>query len=312
MTVLVTGATGLVGAVIARRLMQDGLRLRLALRSPDSLPVDLRVAQICPIGDLQSAVDWGSALERVSAVIHCAGLAHQPRGADEAQLVAVNADAAGLLARQARQAGVAHFIHISSVRALCGPSASETIGETHQPAPLDAYGRSKRAGEEAVLDAGLAGAILRPPLIIDGAARGNFGRLMRLSAGRLPLPFAGLTAPRSILAAASLADAVAFLLARPPSPMETMLIAEDRPLSTAAMIGHLRRAAGRRAALYSAPATLLQTMIARMLSPEAWESLSRPLVLNPSRLTALGWQPRGTAEGALIEAMRTFLARGGR
>ena len=48
----------------------------------------------------------------VSAVIHCAGVAH--RQADERDYQRINVDATSDLARRALDAGVSHFIYVSS------------------------------------------------------------------------------------------------------------------------------------------------------------------------------------------------------
>ena len=62
---LVTGATGFVGGHLVRRLLQDGWSVRLLVRSPSALPIE--IYQQCEIvkGDLS---DMNALMAAVSGV----------------------------------------------------------------------------------------------------------------------------------------------------------------------------------------------------------------------------------------------------
>src|SRR5690606_37013032 len=99
------------------------------------------------------------------------------------------------------------FIHVSSVRALVGPSSPVAIGEDAAACPTDAYGRSKHAAEQAIA-AHLPQAIsLRPALIAGAAVGGNLGRLARVARRSAPLPFGGFRGRRSLTTDRSVAAA---------------------------------------------------------------------------------------------------------
>ena len=96
----------------------------------------------------------------VGAIINCAGYTDVERAeSEEDKAFAVNAEAVGILASVAKEIG-ATLIHISTDYIFDGHS-SEPYGEDAEPAPLSAYGRSKLAGELAVLASGCPHIILR-------------------------------------------------------------------------------------------------------------------------------------------------------
>ena len=95
--------------------------------------------------------------------------------ADEAQAKRINADAAGEVAVVARELGVP-LIHISTDYVFDG-RASTPYTETAPTAPINAYGRTKLAGEEAVRAADPGAMILRTSWLVSPFGR-NFVRTM--------------------------------------------------------------------------------------------------------------------------------------
>ena len=95
--------------------------------------------------------------------------------ADETQAARINADAAGEIAIAARDLGVP-LIHISTDYVFDG-TATVPLPETAQTAPINAYGRSKLAGEIAVRAATDDHLILRTSWLASPFV-GNFVRTM--------------------------------------------------------------------------------------------------------------------------------------
>src|SRR5690606_9962280 len=56
--------------------------------------------------------------------------------------------------------------------------------------------------------AGKVGVILRPPLVYGHDAPGNWGKLQRLAASRLPLPFGAVANRRSLCSVGNLCHAI--------------------------------------------------------------------------------------------------------
>jgi UDP-glucose 4-epimerase len=304
MKILVTGASGFVGSAIVAELLKHRHDVRVAVRKPEQA-ARLGNVSSAIIGDLAQPIDWSPHLDGIDAVVHSAGLAHAPAEATSRRLVAVNVEATDRLMRAAKQAGVAQAIHISSVRAIAGTSCDDVIEEDRKPEPTNDYGRSKLDSEHAAASSGLAGAILRPPLVHGAHVRGNLALLARVAATPLPLPLGGLTARRSIVSDRNLASAVAFLLERPQPEMMTALVADASPLSASEIVARLRAGAGRPPRLIAAPG-LLSGLFAVLGKGQLWQSLAGRLELAPRRLAALGWKPVESSEAGLARTINAI------
>src|SRR5262249_35741624 len=156
--VALTGATGFIGQYLLKELPNRGYRLRVLLRRPTALPSGCASAVI---GDLAKPYNMSEALAGVDAVIHTAGLAEPMTGlpADDYRLF--NTEATIGFAKAAERARVKRFVFLSSIRAQSGPTADRILTEEHEPAPTDAYGRSKLAAERGLAATGLDWVALR-------------------------------------------------------------------------------------------------------------------------------------------------------
>lgn len=169
MRLLVTGAHGQVGWELARSLMPLGDvvalgRDRCDLARPGTLAA--LVAEIAPDVIVNAAA--------YTAVDRAEG--------EEALATTINGDAPGELARAANAAGVL-LVHYSTDYVFDGTQASP-YDEDDAVSPVNAYGRSKLAGESAIRASGCDQLILRTTWVF--ASRGaNFVRTMlRLGAER--------------------------------------------------------------------------------------------------------------------------------
>jgi len=98
--------------------------------------------------------------DKVDVVVNCAGYTDVERAeSEEDKAFSINSEAVSNLADAAAAAG-AVLIHISTDYVFDGTSSS-AYGEDAEPAPLSAYGRSKLAGELAVLASGCPYMIIR-------------------------------------------------------------------------------------------------------------------------------------------------------
>lgn len=288
--VLVTGASGFVGASLTRALAQAGMTVRAAARAPRTIPALSGVEPVA-LPDLAMPVDWTPLLSGMDAVIHLAGIAHAGRDIPETQYDRVNRAATESLAQAASASDIRHFIFVSSIRAQTGPAADTPLNESDPPRPTDAYGRSKLAAEEAVRRSGVPYTILRPVVIYGPGAKANMASLIRLANSPLPLPFGAFRNLRSLLAMDNLVSAVRFMLARPGADNEIYVLADPAPVTFAEIILTLRAALGRRPRLFDVPPALLTGILRVFGQSSLSERLAGTLVADAHKLRMAGWRP---------------------
>ncbi len=132
----------------------------------------------------------GVARLRPRLIINAAGYTAVDRAeAEEGIAFAINARAPGVLAEEAARLNVP-LIHYSTDYVFDGIGIADASGgrrpyrEGDPTAPIGVYGRSKRAGEEAVLAAGGAALILRTAWLYAERGRNFLLTMLRLAAER--------------------------------------------------------------------------------------------------------------------------------
>jgi dTDP-4-dehydrorhamnose reductase len=149
-SVLLTGATGLLGGMCLWQWRQMDLKLYALVRDRDALPVKAWPGvQVVP-GDLSSPESLTAAVNRTESdlVVHCAGLTKVDQCQREPDLArTVNTLGSNALARAAFE-NQARFIHISTDAVYAngtGPHPESSAG-----GKLSEYAASKLAAESAV------------------------------------------------------------------------------------------------------------------------------------------------------------------
>jgi UDP-glucose 4-epimerase len=299
--IALTGGTGFIGQHLLRELGRRGFRLRVLLRRPSNLPVECASAVV---GDLMRPQNMSAALADVDAVIHTAGPSHAMSGLPEDDHRLLGTDATISLARAAHRAGVRRFVFLSSVRAQSGPASAQVLTEDMTPEPTDAYGRSKLAAERGLAELDLDWVALRLVTVYGSGMIGNLARLVSLARSPLPLPLGGLTARRSLLSVDNLASAITFLVESPDTLHRPLIVADPQPLTLSEMIAALRRALGRRPAVFPVPAKLLKTGLDALGRTSDQRFATGSLVADPAALIRLGWKPELTTAQGLERLMR--------
>jgi UDP-glucose 4-epimerase len=288
--ILVTGASGFVGAALVPALMRAGRPVRAATRNHQaaSLP---RGVEAVALPDLRQSIDWAPMLAGVGSVVHLGGIAHVGPGVDPTVYDRVNHVATAELAAACARAGVHRLVLLSSTRAQCGAAARHVLKETDEPQPSEAYGRSKLMAERAVRASAVPWTILRAAIVYGPGAKGNLERLMRLAASPWPLPFARFANRRSLLGLDNLIAAISLVLAEDACTGQTYLAADPEPLTFAEIVIALRRGAGQPPRLFPVPPALIETGLKLSGLSDQWERLGGSLVVDPGKLIAAGWRP---------------------
>lgn len=161
---MITGAKSYIGESLSHYLMK--------------WPEEYTVHTLDVVGDGWKKAD----LSGYDAVFHVAGIAHQKETAENRDLYyQVNRDLALELAQKVKQAGVGHFIFMSSM-SVYGMDEGVITPQT-VPNPNSHYGRSKLEAEqglEQLADSDFSVAILRPPMVYGKNCRGNFQQMRKL------------------------------------------------------------------------------------------------------------------------------------
>jgi len=302
-TILVTGASGFLGRPLVNHLLGAGYTVRAATRSSAPFP---KSVDIVIIPDLINAVDWKPILAGVNAVIHLAGLAHTDiRDATPRTFDSINRLATQHLVRAAKENDIEHFVFISSVRAQIGPSAMATVRETDSARPTNDYGRSKLAAESAVRVAGAPFTILRPVVVYGPHAKGNIQSLVQLASKPLPLPFSGFRSRRSLLGIDNFIAAILFVLNNPAAVGETYLVSDPTAFTLPEVVTMLRKAQGRRGGLFNVPPIFFRLALHLMRQRDLWARLGEDLVVDTTKLQAIGYRaPVDTYDG-IVSMIRT-------
>lgn len=287
--VLVTGASGFVGRALVNELAEEGRSVRAAMRQPaDVFP---RSVEVVAVSDLTRPVEWRALLKGVDTVVHLAGIAHAGPGIPENAYDRVNRLATAELATAASAMGLRRLVFISSIRAQNGPVSPRVLTETDPPQPIDAYGRSKLAAEEAIRASNVSYTILRPTLIYGDGVKGNLASLMQLAQSPWPLPFGLFRNRRSLLARQNLVSAIRLALDAPATANQTYVVADPRPVTLAEIVTALRRGEGRSSGLLPVPPFLFGAALRATGRGEMWDRIGGTLVADPGKLLAAGWKP---------------------
>lgn len=254
---LVTGATGFVGAAICATARER----RIAVRGTSRHTTDVVVADMGP------DTDWSHALANCRAVVHAAARVHvMTEGTEDplARFRHINVAGSLNLAAQAAAAGVRRFVFVSSIK-VNGESTMEHRPYTasDSPAPQDPYGVSKAEAEHGLrqiaLSTGMEVVIVRPPLVYGPGVKANFASLMRALQRGLPLPLGAVTHNRrSLVALDNLVDLLLTCVDHPAAAHQTFLASDGEDLSTAELLRRMGLAMGRPARLLPVPPALLK------------------------------------------------------
>ncbi len=170
MRLLVTGGTGQLGRALAAAAGAAGATVIAPARA--DFDITDRAAGARLIAGAQPDL-----------IVNAAAYTAVDRAESEPELaMRVNGEAPGWLAAAARAAG-ARFVHVSTDFVFDG-SRSSPYPPDAAPAPLGAYGRSKRAGEEAVRAADPGALIVRTAWVYAAGGQNFVRTMLRLMAER--------------------------------------------------------------------------------------------------------------------------------
>lgn len=203
--ILVTGASGFVGAHLTKRLSEEGRQVRALYNrnAPNAAMQSWNGVEWCQ-ADLLDVYTAEEVMDGISEVYHCAAIvSFNPRRRKE--MIHANTETAANVVNAALDAGIRKLVHISSVAALGRDGTSKEITEEAQweESNLNSgYGLSKYGAEMEVwrgIGEGLEGAVLNPGIILgepltDAGWEDGSPKLMQIVYNEFPFYTHGVTA----------------------------------------------------------------------------------------------------------------------
>lgn len=275
MKIIVTGISGFIGSRFLE--LCDCSEFEI-------VPVSLRNIDI-------SNIDF----EGINAIVHLAGLAEQKKTTLESDIIQVNTNVTIELARAAKQAGVNHFVFMSSIKVYGDNHTTINEKTICQPGD-DVYGKSKLMAEEKLLqlsDIDFVVSILRSPVVYGPNVKGNILRLLKLSDSSLFLPFGGINNKRSMVFVDNVVEFIFRLLKKPLN--DVFLVADSKPVSTTEMVLTIRQNLGLKSRLWEIPNFFLKVL--KKLSASVYSRLFESMEVNPDWSFAMtGYSPNYSFE----------------
>jgi NADH dehydrogenase len=175
--VTIYGGSGFLGRYIARRMANEGWRVRVAVRRPNEAifvrPYGV-VGQVEPVfANIRDDASVAAVMKGADAVVNCVGT-FDAFGKNNFE--AVQAEGAGRIARIAAEQGIGRMVHVSAIGADAeGPSR---------------YAQTKAEGERQVLEAMPQAVILRPSVLF-GPEDNFFNRFAAMARFSPVIPLVG-------------------------------------------------------------------------------------------------------------------------
>jgi dihydroflavonol-4-reductase len=169
MTVVVTGANGLVGANLVRALLEQHAPVRALIYEPNQALAGLPIETVA--GDVRDRASLDRAFAGADVIYHFAALVSiAPR--DDAAVGPVNVDGTRNVVRACLACGVRRLVHCSSIHAI-SPHPIDAIVDEGRPLVGSGegmpYDRSKALAEGEVMagvEAGLDATIVAPTAVL--------------------------------------------------------------------------------------------------------------------------------------------------
>ncbi|HLJ77951.1 MAG TPA: NAD(P)-dependent oxidoreductase [Acidobacteriaceae bacterium] len=313
-TALVTGGSGFFGGVLKRRLLAEGVRVVNVDLEPDEDSAD---GLISVQGDVRDAALMRRIFQEhgFDAVFHVAAQLAHGSHLDEKLLWTSNVDATRLLANLAAENGVKPFVFLSTNCLWARDLGHPVREDTDTPAPVEIYGRSKLAAEQALQEFRdrLNVVILRSPTIIESGRLGLLAILFEFIDDNKTVWVVGDGSNRyQFIYAEDLATAC--ILAAGYGKSDLFHIGSDDVKSLREVYEAVIRRAGSRSRVRGLPkaATIAALKLAyglkiSPLGPYHYKMIAESFLFDTTRIKSrLGWKPTLTNEQMLLRGYEYY------
>ncbi|MFI5274388.1 MAG: SDR family oxidoreductase [Ktedonobacterales bacterium] len=265
--ILIVGASGRLGGIVARRLLAAGMPVRAMSRTPAKLTALRQLGADVVEGDLRDPGSLARACAGADAVL-AAAHAFDSHGANVPQTV----DDAGnrQLIDAAHAAGAGHVV-LTSIRGA------------RPDHPVDLF-RYKYAAEQHLRESGLSYTIVRPTAFMElwaeiiGEPIARRGKAMIFGRGTNPINF---------VSAEDVAQIAVLALTDPRARGQVIEIGGPRNLSLSQVVALVERATGRQAAKQHIPRAMMRVMrvLTQSVSPAFSRQIATGIVMDTQDMT---------------------------
>jgi nucleoside-diphosphate-sugar epimerase len=264
--ILVTGASGFLGAEVVRLLVEGGWPVRVLMRRERGNLPGVEVA----VGDVGDVLSLTNACAGVGVVVHAAGLAHVfgAEGKRRELFDQVNEQGTVNVVRAARDAGVRVCVVASSV-SVYGEYEGDVCDESTVCRPVGPYAVSKYNAElrmrEIAERSGMNVAMLRFATIYGEGDRGNVAKLIALiGKGRFVRPGSGANR-KSLIHKQDAAKAVIAVVERGFVGVDVFNVSA-RPATVRGIVAAISKARGKREPRLFVPEGILRVVVRVLLA----------------------------------------------
>ncbi len=310
--ILVTGGSGFFGGVLKRRLLAEGYAVTNIDLVADT---DTHPALTSIKGDIRDTALLDSIFTKTSfsAVMHCAALlAHDT--IDDKELWTSNVDGTRNIAEACRAHNVRQLI-FTSTNCLWASNLGHEVKENEPPSPVELYGRSKLAGEEALkpYETDLNVITIRCPTIIHSGRLGLLAILFEFIDDGKKVWVVGSGGNRyQFINAQDLATACILSIDYPHSDL--FHIGSENVCSLREVYEAVIRDAGTKARVAQLPKapTIAAMKLAHKLGvsplgPYHYRMIAEDFIFDTTRIRErLGWKPTVTNQQMMTEAYRYY------
>jgi len=220
----------------------------------------------------------------IDTIINLSALVHQMGGASEDKYKKVNITQTLRLAKKAKEAGVKHFIFMSTVK-VYGEETNNIYTESTPCLPQDNYGKSKLEAEQKLQkleDVNFQVSIIRTPIVYGYGVKANIQNLIKL-VNKIPiLPFGNIQNKRSMIYIGNLCYLIDQIILQEKSGI--FLASDDKSLSTTKFIELIAKNLNKKVYLINIP--LFSTLL-KLIKPSFQKRLYGNLEVDNSKTKEL-------------------------
>ena len=307
--ILITGITGITGFV--------GQNLKKYIEGSSSCQI-IGISRKADGDQIKSYQDLTPEFwNHTSTFVHLAGKAHDlKKTSEEKEYFEVNTELTKKLFDQFLGSTCETFIYMSSVKAAAD-EVEGVLGESVVPNPITAYGKSKLAAEEYILNQklpkGKRVCILRPCMIHGPGNKGNLNLLFNFVSKGIPYPFGAYENQRSFLSVENLCFVIKELIENKSIASGVYHVADDDTLSTKQLVTIIGDVIGKPAKVLNLPKTLVN-LIAKTgdfaplpVNTERVQKLTENYCVSNAKIKkAMGKELPFTAEEGIVKTILSF------